>query len=135
MRFAEPFHQDAVFGHPGTRGLGTSRTAAIWPLVIGMRKSKELLYTGDNVSAREALQMGMINSVVPSDMLDAEVERIADRIAIQSADSLALQKRSVNAFYEAMGIHASVHADAGGVPQVNAIASLRQREEPAYQPA
>jgi enoyl-CoA hydratase len=102
--------EDAVFGHPGTRGLGTSRTAAIWPLVIGMRKSKELLYTGDNVSAREALQTGMINSVVPSDMLDAEVERIADRIAIQSADSLALQKRSVNAFYEAMGIHASVHA-------------------------
>jgi len=101
---------DAVFGHPGTRGLGTSRTAAIWPLVIGMRKSKELLYTGDNVTAREALDIGMINRVVPAGMLDAEVERIADRIAIQSADSLALQKRSVNAFYEAMGIHASVHA-------------------------
>jgi len=102
--------EDAVIGHPGTRGLGTSRTACIWPLVIGMRKSKELLYTGDNVSAAEALRIGMVNAVVPSDMLDAEVERIADRIAIQSADSLALQKRSVNAFYEAMGIHASVHA-------------------------
>jgi len=102
--------EDAVFGHPGTRGLGTSRTACIWPLVIGMRKSKELLYTGDSVPAQEALGMGMINRVVPTDMLDAEVERIADRIAIQSADSLALQKRSVNAFYEAMGIHASVHA-------------------------
>ena len=75
-----------------------------------MRKSKELLYTGDSVSAQEALQMNMINRVVPTDMLDAEVERIADRIAIQSADSLALQKRSINAFYEAMGIHASVHA-------------------------
>lgn len=102
--------EDAVIGHPGTRGLGTSRTACIWPLVIGMRKSKELLYTGDNVPAAEALRIGMVNAVVPGDMLDAEVERIADRIGIQSADSLALQKRSVNAFYEAMGIHASVHA-------------------------
>lgn len=102
--------EDAVFGHPGTRGLGTSRTACIWPLVIGMRKSKELLYTGDNVTAAEAERIGMVNAVVPRDMLDGEVERIADRIAIQSADSLALQKRSVNAFFEAMGIHASVHA-------------------------
>jgi iron complex transport system ATP-binding protein len=33
------------------------------------------------------------------------------------------------------GVHASVHPDAGGVPQVNAIASLRQRPEPAHQPA
>jgi iron complex transport system ATP-binding protein len=32
------------------------------------------------------------------------------------------------------GVHASVHPDADGVPQVNAIASLRQREESVYQP-
>jgi enoyl-CoA hydratase len=100
---------DAVIGHPGTRGLGTSRTSCIWPYVIGMRKSKELLYTGDNVTAHEALQMGMVNRVVPRDALDAEVERIANRIAIQSADSLALQKRSVNVFYEAMGLQTALH--------------------------
>ena len=38
---------DANLGHPGLRGLGTSRTGVIWPLVIGMRKAKELYYTGE----------------------------------------------------------------------------------------
>ncbi len=102
--------EDAQIGHPGTRGLGTSRTAAIWPLVIGMRKAKELLYTGDSISGREAERIGMINRAVPREELDAEVERWAERIAIQAPDSLALQKRSVNTFFEAMGIYQGVHS-------------------------
>ena len=36
---------DAQLGHPGLRGMGTSRTGVIWPLVIGMRKAKELYLT------------------------------------------------------------------------------------------
>ncbi len=102
--------EDASIGHPGVRGLGTSRTAAIWPLVIGMRKAKELLYTGDSISGRDAERIGMVNRAVPSSELDAEVERWAERIAIQAPDSLALQKRSVNTFFESMGIYQSVHS-------------------------
>ncbi len=102
--------EDAQIGHPGTRGLGTSRTAALWPLVIGMRRSKELLYTGDSISGREAERIGMINRAVPASDLDAEVQRWAERIAIQAPDSLALQKRSVNTYFEAMGIHAGLHS-------------------------
>jgi enoyl-CoA hydratase len=102
--------EDAQIGHPGTRGLGTSRTAAIWPLVIGMRKAKELLYTGDAISGREAERMGMVNRAVAAAELEAEVARWAERIALQAPDSLALQKRSVNAFFEAMGIYQSVHS-------------------------
>src|SRR5215213_1305928 len=61
---------DARLGHPGTRGLGTSRTAVLWPLLIGMRKSKELLYTGDNVTGVEAERIGMINKAVPAAELE-----------------------------------------------------------------
>src|SRR5579883_3166243 len=100
--------EDAKFGHPGIRGLGTSRTCAIWPLVIGMRKTYELMYTGDSIDAREAERIGMINKAVPADQLDATVMRWAERIAIQTGDSLGVIKRSINAFYEAMGIHAAV---------------------------
>ena len=32
--------EDAQFGHPGCRGLGTSRTGVIWPLVIGMAQGQ-----------------------------------------------------------------------------------------------
>lgn len=106
---------DAQFGHPGTRGMGTSRTAATWPLLIGMRRAKELLYTGDSLSGKEAAEIGMINRAVPPADLDAEVMRWAERIALQGADSLALQKRSVNAFFEPLiypGVHTATDTDA-----------------------
>jgi enoyl-CoA hydratase/carnithine racemase len=103
---------DAKFGHPGTRGLGTPRNGYIWPLVIGMRKAKELMYTGDSISGVEAERIGMINAAVPADQLEAEVTRRAERIAIQAGDSLAIHKHMLNRFYENMGIYSSVRAAA-----------------------
>ena len=106
---------DARLGHPGTRGLGTSRTAVLWPLLIGMRKSKELLYTGDNITGAEAERIGMINKAVPAAELEDTVLRWAERIANQAADSLALQKRSVNTYFEQTvypAIHSATDTDA-----------------------
>ncbi len=106
---------DARLGHPGTRGLGTSRTAVLWPLLIGMRKSKELLYTGDNITGAEAEKIGMINKAVPATELEDTVIRWAERIANQAADSLALQKRSVNTYFEQLiypAIHSATDTDA-----------------------
>jgi enoyl-CoA hydratase len=107
--------EDATFGHPGTRGLGTSRTAVLWPLLIGMRKAKELLYTGDSISGAEAERIGMINKAVPAAELEETVLRWAERIANQAADSLALQKRSVNTYFEQIiypAIHSATDTDA-----------------------
>lgn len=101
--------EDARFGHPGVRGLGTSRTCAILPLVIGMRKTYELMYTGDSIDAREAARIGLINAAVPADELETTTLRWAERIGIQTGDSLAVIKRSINCFYEAMGIANAVH--------------------------
>lgn len=101
--------EDARFGHPGVRGLGTSRTCAILPLVIGMRKTYELMYTGDSIDAREAARIGLINAAVPADELEATTLRWAERIGTQTGDSLAVIKRSINCFYEAMGIANAVH--------------------------
>ena len=77
--------EDAQLGHPGVR-LGTSRTGVIWPLVIGMRKAKELYYTGDNVTGKEAEEIGMINYAWPLEELDERTLAFADRLAIMSAD-------------------------------------------------
>ena len=82
---------DAQLGHPGLRGLGTSRTGVIWPLVIGMRKAKELYYTGENVTGLEAEEIGMINYSWPLDELDKHTIALADRIAIMSADQIVGQ--------------------------------------------
>lgn len=99
---------DAQLGHPGLRGLGTSRTGVIWPLVIGMRKAKELYYTGENVVGTEAERIGMINYSWPKDELDERTIAFADRLAIMSADHLAILKVNMNRFYENMGIYSSV---------------------------
>ncbi|MBI2760315.1 MAG: enoyl-CoA hydratase/isomerase family protein [Chloroflexi bacterium] len=106
---------DAKLGHPGTRGLGTSRTAAFWPVIIGMRKSKELLFTGDNISGVEAERIGMVNKAVPAADLESTVLHWAERIANQASDSLALQKRSVNTYFESVvypAIHSATDTDA-----------------------
>ena len=94
---------DAQLGHPGLRGLGTSRTGVIWPLVIGMRKAKELYYTGENVTGEEAEEIGMINYSWPKDELTDRTIAFADRIAVMSADHLAILKLNMNRFYEKHG--------------------------------
>jgi enoyl-CoA hydratase len=101
---------DAQLGHPGLRGLGTSRTGVIWPLVIGMRKAKELYYTGDSVTGAEAERIGMINHAFPKDELETRTIEMADRIANMTADHLAILKLNMNRFYENMGIYSSVRS-------------------------
>ena len=101
---------DAQLGHPGCRGLGTSRTGVIWPLVFGMRKAKELYYTGESVTGTEAEDIGMINYAWPMDELEDRTIAFADRLAIASADHLGILKVNMNRFYENMGIYSSVRS-------------------------
>ncbi len=102
--------EDAQFGHPGVRGLGVARNGVIWPLVIGMRKAKELYYTGASISGKEAQECGMINHAWPKEELEERTIEFADRIANLSADHLAILKVNMNRFYENMGIYSSVRS-------------------------
>ena len=45
--------EQATFGHPAARDLGIPPTVFFWPLTIGMRKAKEMLYTARSMSAQE----------------------------------------------------------------------------------
>lgn len=108
--------EDCLFGHPGHRSVGVARNAMILPLVLGMRKAKELFYTGDAVNGIEAERIGLINHAWPIEELESRTIALADRIANQSADFLGTLKLAVNRFYENMGIDSSVstasHLDA-----------------------
>jgi|TARA_B110000263_G_scaffold66789_1_gene57736 enoyl-CoA hydratase len=100
---------DARFGHPGLRFAGT-RTSMILPLLIPMRKAKELFYTGDNISGTEAAELGMANKAVPFDQLEEQTLALAERVANLPADHLAQLKIHMNRFHENMGIYSSVHS-------------------------
>ena len=64
--------------------LGTSPDGAVtWhlPRAIGLRKAKEMALLGDRLSAQEAVEFGLANRVVPDAELDAETEKLVDRLA------------------------------------------------------
>ena len=70
--------------------------AVIWPQLIGYAKAKELLMTGDLISAPEAVRIGLINHAVPAAELDARVDAFADRLAAGALVAIRTTKASVN---------------------------------------
>jgi enoyl-CoA hydratase/carnithine racemase len=89
--------EGATFQTPGVL-LGFFCTTPGIPLVraIGRKRALEMLFTGRMITAREALQFGLVNRVVPLDKLEAETRNLAERIAGASRFTLAIGKR---AFY------------------------------------
>ncbi len=63
---------------------------------IGVGRAKELLFTGRRVDAEEALRIGLVNKVVPPDVLGDEASRLAIRIGGNSLSSLRAIKMLVN---------------------------------------
>lgn len=97
----------AKFGHPAARDLGIPPTVFLWPMLIGMRKTRELLYTARLFSAKEAEAMGLINRAVPLEELDSTVQAMAADIAKTPVNNLAILKQATSNFYENMGLFAS----------------------------
>jgi enoyl-CoA hydratase/carnithine racemase len=89
---------DAQFAAPGVK-IGLFCTTPMVPLVrtIPPRLAMEMLLTGYPISAERALAVGLVNRVVPPDLLDATVAELAAAIVSASPDVLALGKR---AFYD-----------------------------------
>lgn len=76
--------------HPGFGG--TQRL----PRLVGSAKAKELLLTGDALSAEDACRIGLVNAVVAPEALAAETKALAEKLAGKSAVQLALIKAAVN---------------------------------------
>lgn len=68
----------------------------IVPRLVGSAKATELFMFAEMVPAREALEMGLVNRVVPHDELEAATREWAERLAAKPALSLALAKRAIH---------------------------------------
>ena len=94
---------DAVFGDPSLR-IGSLTALPIWNWLIGAKKTKELLYFGRDIGAKEAEEINLINKVVPKGKLEEEVNRYARAISICPGDGLPLLKESTNGSLEVRGV-------------------------------
>ena len=98
------------------------------PYLIGQKKTRELLFTGDLVDAAEAERIGLVNRVVPAEGLAAAVDALADRLARTPPEVMAPTKAMLNRAMDAAGFRLAVEAglDLGTI--VNAADTPEQRE-------
>jgi enoyl-CoA hydratase/carnithine racemase len=66
------------------------------PRIVGSAKAKELLFTGDDVPADEALRIGLVNHVVPAaDVVETAVA-MGERIAANSPRAVRVIKETID---------------------------------------
>jgi enoyl-CoA hydratase len=80
------------------------------PWEFGPRKAKELLLTGDSVSADEAHTLGMVSKIFPADELNDSTVEFARRIAKVPTMPALLIKESVNQSVDNMGFYNALNA-------------------------
>src|SRR4030042_2584438 len=83
--------EKAKLGQPEIKLGGLAPAAApLFPRIMGEKKAFELLLLGENISAKEAERIGLVNKVVSEEELDATAEELARRFVEKSSLSLKL---------------------------------------------
>jgi enoyl-CoA hydratase len=95
--------EDAEIGYMPARVWGCP-TTAMWVYRLGPEQAKRMLLTGDRINGCEAARIGLVAKAVPAAELDAEVEKLAERMAGVPVNQLMMQKLVINQAIEAMGL-------------------------------
>jgi enoyl-CoA hydratase/carnithine racemase len=88
---------------------GLSAGALYLPWLVNMKQCKELLFTGREITAHEAKEMGLVTKVVPPDQLEAETLKMARLVAALPPDIQQMHKTFVNYVYELMGMQNGIN--------------------------
>jgi enoyl-CoA hydratase len=104
---------DAEFSDPVVALGANAVEYFVHPYEVGARKAKQMLFTGEAISAQEAHRLGMVNEVVPRAELAEFTLSVAERIARRPPFALKLAKQSVNQTLELQGLWSSVQAAFG----------------------
>lgn len=94
--------EDARIGDPHVKValVAGDGGAVIWPLLTSLNKAKELLMTGDLISAEEAKDLGLVNHVVPADELDERTDEMVDKLASGPQIAIRYTKKALNGWLE-----------------------------------
>ena len=74
--------------------------AYLLPRLIGLQKAKELIFFGDDLSAAEAKEIGLVNRVVPADALASTAAELAGRLATGPTKALGMAKWLLNRSFD-----------------------------------
>jgi enoyl-CoA hydratase len=114
----------AIFGMPEVKiGVPSVVEAALLPQLIGWGRTKLLLYTGDNIDARTALEWGLVEKIVPAKTLDLALAEWVRSIVESGPKAIRLQKELIRE-WEAMPVNDAIEAG------VRSIYRAYQSDEP-----
>ncbi len=101
--------EDAKFGEPETRH-SQAGPGFVMPWLIGYKKARELLYFGDMIDAKAALDLGMINRMVAAAELPDATIKYARRLALIAPEALFATKLAINRGADAAGFRNAMQA-------------------------
>ena len=87
----------ARFGQPEIKlGVFPPIASIFLPLVIGEKRARELILTGDIIDATEAARLGLCSYVVPSNQLDQKLTEVVSKLRELSSSSLEYARRALD---------------------------------------
>jgi enoyl-CoA hydratase len=98
--------EDARIGYPPARVWG-SPTTALWAHRIGEQRAKRLLFTGDLIDGRQALDWGLAIEAPAAAELDERFEALVQRVANTPVNQLVMMKLLVNQTLHSQALHAT----------------------------
>jgi enoyl-CoA hydratase len=88
--------ESARFGYPPARVWGVPEAPWVWVARLGLERAKRYLFTGDELTAREAADAGMILECVADDDLQSHASALAQRMALLPLNQLQMMKWMLN---------------------------------------
>jgi cyclohexa-1,5-dienecarbonyl-CoA hydratase len=87
---------DATLGQPEIRLASFPPFGAtLYPLLLGLRGTAELILLGRDIPAERALEMGLVSGVHPMDELDARIDEVCEDLKSHSRVAVGLAKRAI----------------------------------------
>lgn len=87
----------ARFGQPEVKlGVFPPVAAVLLPQIIGDKRARELILTGELIEGSEAARIGLVNHLVPSDQLEQKTQEFLFRLREMSAMALEMTKRAID---------------------------------------
>jgi enoyl-CoA hydratase len=124
LRFAA---DDAVFGVVETR-FADGVVTLMHPWIIGAARAKDLIFSGRQIDAQEALTMGLVNRLFPREALQEETLSYARILTKVAPEALVWNKRALNQMLEIMGLRAALASGLAACVQLDSTETEIGRE-------